>query len=76
MRMHDVFTNPSQGALRALLRRVKTVAVVGLSPKNYRPSNHIARNLQQFGYRIIPVNPHVDEVLGERACQTSTSPSI
>jgi predicted CoA-binding protein len=67
VRMHDVFTNPPEEALRALLRRVKTVAVVGLSPKSYRPSHHVARNLKAFGYRIIPVYPGVDEVLGERA---------
>lgn len=61
------FANPSAAQLRTLLERVNTIAVVGLSPKPYRPSHHIARALQRFGYRIIPVNPAVDEVLGERA---------
>jgi predicted CoA-binding protein len=61
------FVNPSEEQIRALLNRVKTIAVVGLSPKSYRPSHRVARNLQAFGYHIVPVNPRVDEVLGERA---------
>jgi predicted CoA-binding protein len=61
------FINPPEEQLKALLERINTIAIVGLSPKSYRPSHHIARNLQQFGYRIIPVNPHLHEALGERA---------
>jgi len=61
------FTNPSDEVLRALLEEIETIAIVGLSPKRHRPSHHIARALQGFGYRIIPVNPGVDEVLGKRA---------
>ena len=57
----------SPEALRALLREAKTVAVVGLSPKPYRPSHEVARYLQRAGYRIIPVNPEATEVLGERS---------
>lgn len=60
-------SNPSEADLRALLKRIKTIAVVGLSPKPFRPSHQVARNLQQFGYRIIPVYPGVEAVLGERA---------
>lgn len=60
--------NPSTNEIRALLRRVKTIAVVGLSPSPIRPSHGVARALQGFGYRIIPVNPTVVEVLGEKAC--------
>jgi len=62
------FVNPSADEIRALLRRVKTIAVVGLSPSPIRPSHGVARALQGFGYRIIPVNPTVAEVLGEKAC--------
>lgn len=53
--------------MRAILRRTKTVAVVGLSPNADRPSHRIARRLQQWGYRVIPVRPAVAEVLGEKA---------
>jgi predicted CoA-binding protein len=62
------FVNPSADEIRALLRRVGTIAVVGLSPSPVRPSHGVARALQGFGYRIIPVNPTVAEVLGEKAC--------
>ena len=50
-----------------ILASARTIAVVGLSPDTRRPSHGVARYLQRAGYRIIPVNPHVDEVLGERA---------
>jgi predicted CoA-binding protein len=61
------FTNPSPEEIRALLARVKTIAVVGLSPRPDRPSHTVARALQRYGYRIVPVRPAVSEVLGERA---------
>lgn len=61
------FVNPSDDQLWDLLKRIRTIAVVGLSPKTHRPSHHVARSLQLFGYRIIPVYPDVDEVLGVRA---------
>lgn len=60
------FTNPSLEEIRALLERVRTVAVVGLSPKTDRPSYRVAAALQGFGYRIIPVRPMAKEILGER----------
>lgn len=66
--MNAGFVNPSADEIRALLRRVGTIAVVGLSPSPVRPSHGVARALQGFGYRIIPVNPTVVEVLGEKAC--------
>ena len=50
-----------------ILASAKTIAVVGLSPDPRRPSHGVARYLQRAGYRIIPVNPNADEVLGERA---------
>ena len=54
-------------ALRGILRDARAVAVVGLSPKRERPSNSVARYLQEVGYRVIPVNPGHDEILGERS---------
>jgi predicted CoA-binding protein len=56
--------------LRALLQRARTIAVVGLSPKPIRPSHSVARYLQQAGYRIVPVNPGHDTILGERSYPT------
>lgn len=61
------YTHPDPDALRALLNKVKTIAVIGLSPKATRPSHRVAAAMQGFGYRIIPVRPAVDEVLGETA---------
>lgn len=60
-------TNPEPSEICALLRQVKTIAVVGLSPKQDRPSYRVARGMQGHGYRIIPVRPAVREVLGEQA---------
>lgn len=52
--------------IRAALESAATVAVVGCSPNPRRPSNEIARFLKEAGYRIVPVNPHHAEILGER----------
>lgn len=51
----------------AILSGSKTIAVVGISDKPDRPSHAVARYLQERGYRVIPVNPLVTEVLGEKA---------
>ena len=61
------FSNPDDVTLSALLDRVKTIAVVGLSPQPARPSYRVAQAMQRYGYRIVPVRPLVDEVLGEKA---------
>ena len=50
--------------IRKMLQSARNIAVVGLSPKNERPSNRIGRYLIDHGYRIIPVNPGQDEILG------------
>jgi predicted CoA-binding protein len=65
--MSHPYTHPDSDSLRTLLREIKTIAVVGLSPKAKRPSHRVAASMQGFGYRIIPVRPAVDEVLGETA---------
>ncbi len=62
-----MFANPAPDAILALLREVKTIAVVGLSDNPDRPSHRVAKALQGFGYRIVPVRPGVREVLGEKA---------
>ena len=49
---------------------MKTIAVVGLSPKEVRPSYGVARYLQSVGYKIIPVNPGHLEILGEKSYPT------
>jgi hypothetical protein len=49
-----------------ILRVCRTIAVVGLSAKRYRPSYGVAEYMQRAGYRIIPVNPHETEILGEK----------
>ena len=59
--------NPTPDQIRSLLREVKTIAVVGLSPRAERPSYRVSRAMQGFGYRIVPVRPAVTEVLGEKA---------
>ena len=59
--------NPSDDELRSHLTRARTIAVVGLSDKPERDSNEVARYLQEQGYRIIPVNPAVAEVLGQKS---------
>jgi predicted CoA-binding protein len=52
--------------LRRILRDCRTVAVVGLSANWYRPSYFAAKYLQEHGYRVIPVNPAYDTILGEK----------
>ena len=61
---------PGDEELRSILGDSRTVAVVGLSSKTWRPSHGVAAYLQAKGYRIIPVNPNETEVLGERAHPT------
>ena len=57
----------SDPELREVLGRAKTIAVVGLSDKPERDSNEVARYLQSQGYRIVPVNPMLTQVLGEKS---------
>lgn len=55
----------NERAIRDLLRTARTIAVVGLSPNELRPSNFVGFYLQRHGYRIAPVNPREREILGE-----------
>ena len=58
---------PDDAKLRAMLEETKAIAVVGLSASPWRDSYRVASYLQDRGYRIIPVNPKEDEVLGEKS---------
>ncbi|HEX6638057.1 MAG TPA: CoA-binding protein [Steroidobacteraceae bacterium] len=62
-----MFENPAKSEIEALLRSTRSIAVLGLSESEDKPSYHVAANLQKFGYRIVPVNPSATEILGERA---------
>ena len=62
-----MFANPSTEQIAQLLRSARTIAVVGLSADPTRPSHGVARALQRFGYRIIPVTPTADMILGEQS---------
>lgn len=57
----------SDEAKKELLSSSKIIAVVGLSPKTDKPSNRVAQYLIEHGYRVIPVNPQHEEILGERS---------
>ncbi len=63
--MSDDFTRVE--TVRKILEEYRTIAVVGLSDKPERPSFRVASYLQAQGYRIVPVNPRLTEVLGEEA---------
>lgn len=55
---------------KEILETSHTIAMVGLSPTEDRPSNGVARYLKRAGYRIVPVNPAYDEILGEKSYKT------
>ncbi len=61
-----MFQNPDVDARCALLKKVKTIAVVGLSPNPARPSYGVSAAMQRYGFRIIPVHPTATEILGEK----------
>jgi predicted CoA-binding protein len=62
-----MFVNPTREQIAPVLRAAHVIAIVGLSADPTRPSHGVARALQRFGYRIIPVNPALESVLGEPA---------
>ncbi|MRG85278.1 CoA-binding protein [Salinibacillus xinjiangensis] len=59
--------NPNNEEIKQILEDAKTIAVVGLSNNPERTSYQVSKVMQEAGYRIIPVNPAVKEVLGEKA---------
>ena len=63
----SAFRNPEPAQICAALREVKTIAVVGFSPRPERPSHRIARALRAFGFRVIAVRPGISEAFGEKA---------
>jgi predicted CoA-binding protein len=67
MDRHSIPTVLGDDTIRELLQTARVIAGVGLSDDPARPSYGVARYLQQQGYRIIPVNPEITEVLGERS---------
>ena len=58
---------PQSDPIGDLLKRSRTIAVVGLSCNPLRPSHGVSAYMQSHGYQIIPVNPRVEECLGEKA---------
>ncbi len=58
---------PQSDPIGELLKRSKTIAVVGLSSNPLRPSHGVSAYMQSQGYRIVPVNPEIDFCLGEKA---------
>ncbi|ALX47881.1 CoA-binding protein [Lentibacillus amyloliquefaciens] len=64
--------NPQNKIVKEVLESAKTIAVVGLSDKPERTSYQISKIMQDQGYTIIPVNPKVNEVLGEKAYDNLT----
>lgn len=58
---------PQSDPIAELLKRSKIIAVVGLSDNPMRPSHGVSAYMQSNGYRIIPVNPRIEESLGEKS---------
>lgn len=58
--------------IKEILTKYRTIAVVGLSPDDGKPSHEVAAYLKRAGYRIIPVNPAAPEVLGEKSYASVT----
>jgi uncharacterized protein len=68
--MNMTITNPSRQEIGDLLKKAKRIAVVGLSDDPERTSYMVSKAMQNAGYEIIPVNPTITEVLGEKAVAT------
>ncbi|MFD0869786.1 acetyl coenzyme A synthetase (ADP forming), alpha domain [Chlamydia abortus] len=66
------FNNPSREEIKSILEKAANIAVVGLSDNPDRTSHMVSQAMQKRGYRIIPVNPNADQILGEK-CYASLS---
>ncbi|PZD93830.1 CoA-binding protein [Paenibacillus sambharensis] len=66
------YVMPSREEIKALLQRTDTIAVVGLSDNPERTSHMVSKAMQAKGYRIVPVNPNAERILGE-TCYPSLS---
>jgi uncharacterized protein len=66
----EIKANPTDEEIRNLLRRVKRIAVVGLSPKPHRDSHRVSAYMQRAGYEIVPVYPREETILGQRVYRT------
>ena len=64
--------NPSPEEIRYILQKTKKIAIAGLSPKENRPSNRVAKYLMEHGFEIVPVNPGQKEILGEKCFRSIT----
>lgn len=63
-------TAPQVDPVTELLKRARTIAVVGLSNNPLRPSHGVAAYMQSHAYRVVPVNPQIESSLGEKAYTT------
>ncbi|RLQ96152.1 CoA-binding protein [Falsibacillus albus] len=59
--------NPTRDEIKTILKKAKRIAVIGLSDQPERTSHSVSKAMQDAGYEIIPVNPNVREVLGQKA---------
>ncbi|WP_199617765.1 CoA-binding protein [Paenibacillus alkalitolerans] len=64
--------NPSRDQIKQLLENAGNIAVVGLSDNPDKTSHQVAQAMQARGYRIIPVNPNADTILGEKSYSSLT----
>jgi predicted CoA-binding protein len=62
-----MFSNPSTGEIRMILKESKTIAVIGISDREDRASKYVSEYMQSEGYAIYPVNPNIDEWNGIKA---------
>jgi len=58
--------NSNRDEMKQYFEKVKTIAVLGCSPDNTKASNHVAEYLRDVGYKMIPVYPKHDEILGQK----------